>query len=200
MGTKGRKALRISGMVILVLGCIGLVIQIIADQFHYPTNYWGNAIILILGISLYWAAGTKKKKLPLNDISENEDIQIKESLSFSEFGRFLIGLFINHIEPLFDKVSDNIDWPLYLSSVSFFAKHKFVALVTGVLGGLLWLCLIPILAISVLFAIIPCIVASFILYLFRVSEKVTFKVFLWIVGIIALVIIITLIEDCQYWV
>lgn len=198
MSTKLKKVLRVSGIVIFALGCLGLIMQVLADIEGYQTNYLGVVIIIVLGISMYGAAGPKEKQITSEDVAEKKDVQVKRSLSFSGFIQFLSSLFKNHVEPLFDKLSDNIDWPLQLSSVSFFAKHKFIALVTGVFGGLIWLCLIPILAISTLLAIIPCLIISAILYLFRVQEKVTFRFLLWIVAIISAVIIIILITDCPY--
>lgn len=193
MSNKWKKVFRVSGIIILALGCLGLIMQVLADMNGYTTNYWGAVITIIWGISIYWAAGSKGNNKAPKEVTENENVQVNESLSFSGFIHFLSNLFKNHVEPLFDKVSDNIDWPLHISSVSFFAKHRFIALIAGVLGGMMWLFMIPILAVSILLALIPCIIVSAILYLFRIQEKNTFRVILWIVGIISSFIIIIII-------
>ena len=194
MSIKFKNGLRITGIIVLVLGVLSLIMQIIADQFNYDTHYLGAIIVIVLGISLYWAAGPKEKKANGEANNGEETPEVKEKKSFSEFVKYFVRTFKGYIEPLFGKVTDNIDWPLHLSSVPFFKKHKIFALMVGVVGGVLWLLCLPFMAVSVLWAIVPCIIIGAFLYLFGVSEKATSTVFLCVVGLCFVFIILLLIS------
>ena len=189
-----KKGLRVTGIVILVMGVLGLIMQLVADQYDYPAHYSGAVILIVFGISLYWAAGPKEKKEAEKPSTESEIANDKEPKSFQGCLWYLRSVFKRHFEPLLSKITDNIDWPLHLSSVPFFEKHKIAALVVGVVGGILWLLCLPFMAVSVLMAIVPGIILGAILYLFGVSEKSASKVFICIVAVCFLFIILLLIS------
>lgn len=189
-----KKSLRVIGIVILVMGILGLIMSFVADQYGHPAHYSGAVTLIVFGISLYWAAGPKEKKENGEANKGEETPEVKEKKSFSEFVKFFVRTFKNYIEPLLGKVTDNIDWPLHLSSVPFFEKHKIFALMVGVVGGILWLLCLPFMAVSVLWAIVPCIIIGAFLYLFGVSEKATSTVFLCVVGLCFVFIILLLIS------
>lgn len=189
-----KKSLRVIGIVILVMGILGLIMSFVADQYGHPAHYSGAVTLIVFGISLYWAAGPKEKKENGEANKGEETPEVKEKKSFSEFVKFFVRTFKDYIEPLLGKVTDNIDWPLHLSSVPFFEKHKIFALMVGVVGGILWLLCLPFMAVSVLWAIVPCIIIGAFLYLFGVSEKATSTVFLCVVGLCFVFIILLLIS------
>ena len=189
-----KKGLRVTGIVFLVMGVLGLIMSLVDDLYGYPAHYSGAVTLIVFGISLYWAAGPKEKKENGEANKGEETPEVKEKKSFSEFVKFFVRTFKDYIEPLLGKVTDNIDWPLHLSSVPFFEKHKIFALMVGVVGGILWLLCLPFMAVSVLWAIVPCIIIGAILYLFGVSEKSASKVFICIVAVCFLFIILLLIS------
>lgn len=189
-----KKGLRITGIVILVMGVLGLIMQFIADQYDYPAHYSGAVILIVFGISLYWAAGPKEKKEADKSSKKSEVTDDKEPKSFTDFVWYLSRVFKRHIEPLLYIVTDNIDWPFHLSSKPFFEKHKVISLATSVVGGIFWLLSLPLLAVSFLMAIVPGIIIGAILYLFGVSEKSASKVFICIVAVCFLFVILRLID------
>ncbi len=189
-----KKGLRVTGIVILVMGVLGLIMELVADLYDYPAHYSGAVILIVFGISLYWAAGPKEKKEAEKPSTDSEIADDKEPKSFTDFVWYLSRVFKRHIEPLFDIVTDNIDWPIHLSSKPFFEKHKIISLVTSVVGGIFWLLSLPYLAVSFLMAIVPGIIIGAILYLFGVSEKSASKVFICIVAVCFLFVILRLID------
>ena len=189
-----KKGLRVTGIVILVMGVLGLIMQFIADQYDHPAHYSGAVILIVFGISLYWAAGPKEKKEDEKPSKKSEVTDEKEPKSFTDFVWYLSRVFKRHIEPLFGIVTDNIDWPIHLSSKPFFEKHKIISLATSVVGGIFWLVSLPFLAVSVLWAIVPGIIIGAVLYLFGVSEKSASKVFICIVAVCFLFVILRLID------
>ena len=109
-----KKGLRVTGIVILVMGVLGLIMQLVDDLYGYPAHYSGAVILIVFGISLYWAAGPKEKKEAEKPSTESEIAN--------------------------DKVVGVVGGILWLLCLPFMAVSVLMAIVPGIiLGTILYL-------------------------------------------------------------